>query len=74
MIVYGRGCAGCQTIPQSIQPQEPKELPEGAEHGSMIAYQLHGCRCRKCQEWALASRKPNFHGERIRFYGNMGVM
>ena len=49
MIVYGRGCAGCQTIPATPQPMvEPVRLPKGVEHGRLIAYRLYGCRCDAC--------------------------
>lgn len=57
MIVYGRGCAGCQTIPQSIQPLQAKELPETMRHGNVIAYSVYGCRCIECQEWQRRDRK-----------------
>ena len=57
MIAYGRGCAGCQTLPRTIQPLKAKELPEGTEHGNWAAYGLYGCRCKVCQEWALQNGK-----------------
>lgn len=51
MIVYGKGCAGCQTIPRTEQPLPKKELPEGTNHGNAIAYNVYGCRCDECAAW-----------------------
>lgn len=50
-IVYGRGCAGCQTIPRTVQPLRRADVPEGVIHGRYITYRLYGCMCIQCRRW-----------------------
>ncbi len=62
MIVYGRGCAGCQTIPRTEQDR-PQMLPMGAKHGTGIAYEVYGCRCSKCLDYKAREAMSRKEGE-----------
>ncbi len=63
MIVYGRGCAGCQTIPRTEQPLvDPKELPPFLGHGNWAAHRLYGCRCAECAAYGKKYGRRRSHG------------
>ncbi len=64
MIVYGRGCAGCQTIASTVQPLRRAPVPDGVAHGREITHRLYGCMCADCRRWEAreAMEKGGRHG------------
>lgn len=50
-ICYGSGGCCCGRHIKRVPQDGPVALGGGAKHGTQMAYELYGCRCKECRQW-----------------------